>query len=199
MVWRRLDTAGAEHALLWEGRGLRAKGTMIAAVPVPFTCRYEVVTDDSWATVRLEVSCEGPGFIRTARLERAAGRWRVTASEQGDLDTALRAAGHPRAGLPGVDDPNRLVRALDIDLGSSPLTNTLPIRRLGLHRAEPGTSHEIEVAWVLVPSLEVVEAKQTYTALGDSLIRFTSDTFRAELSIDQHGYVTHYPGLADRA
>lgn len=199
IVWQRLDTAGAEQAILRDGRGLQAKGTMIAAVPVPYACRYELVTDDSWATVRFEVTCEGPGFVRTTRLERAAGRWRVTATEQGDLDVALRAGGHPRSGLPGSEEPARLARVLDIDLSASPLMNTLPIRRLGLHKAAAGASHTIEVAWILVPSLEVVDAKQTYTALGDGQIRFTSDTFTADISVDSDGFVTHYPGLAERA
>jgi hypothetical protein len=75
----------------------------------------------------------------------------------------------------------------------------LPIRRLGLLKAAPGTSHQIDVAWVLVPSLEVIVATQTYTALGDGQIRFASDTFRADIGVDSEGYVTHYPGLAERA
>lgn len=199
LIWRRLDTVGAEQALVRDGHGLQARGTLIAATPVPHTCRYEVVTDETGAAVRLEVTAEGAGFLRTTRLERAAGRWRVTASEQGDLDAALRAAGHPRAGLPGSEDQARLANVLDVDLGSSPLMNTLPIRRLGLLKLPAGTSRPIAVAWVLVPSLEVVVANQTYTALGDGRIRFASDTFHAELTVDSEGYVTHYPGLAERA
>ena len=58
---------------------------------------------------------------------------------------------------------------------------------------------QIEVAWVLrAKPRRWCDATQTYTALGNGLIRFVSDTFRTELSIDAEGYVTHYPGLADR-
>jgi hypothetical protein len=199
LIWRRLDTTGAEYALVRDGRSLQARGTLIAATPVPHTCRYEITTDETWAAVRLDVTVEGAGFLRTTKLERAAGRWRITASEQGDLDRALRAAGHPRAGMPGAEDPAQFVKALDIDLNSSPLMNTLPIRRLGLLKAASSTSHQIDVAWVLVPSLEVVLAKQTYTAVGDGTIRFAGEAFRAEISVDPDGYVTHYPGLADCA
>jgi len=198
-LWRRLDAAGAEQVLFSDRGGLHARGTMVSAVPVPFVCRYDLYTDDAWVSARLEASVEGAGFVRQTRLERAAGRWRVTATEQGDLDAALRAAGHPRAGLPGSTEPDRLAPALDIDLGSSPLTNTLPIRRLGLLEAPVGSVHTQTMAWVLVPSLEVIANEQTYTVLGSGKIRYSSGTFSAELSLDAEGYVTHYPGLADRA
>jgi uncharacterized protein len=198
MVWRRLDAAGAEQVLFSDRSGLHARGTMVSAVPVPFVARYDLYTDDAWVSARLEVSVEGAGFVRQARLERAAGRWRVTATEQGDLDTALTSEGHPRAGLPGSDDPGQLEAVLDIDIGYSPLTNILPVRRLGLLTAPIGTEHTVTVAWVLLPSLEVVASEQTYTVLGGGQLRFTSGTFRADLSIDDQGYVTHYPGLAER-
>jgi hypothetical protein len=132
-------------------------------------------------------------------LELAAGRWRATTGEQGDLDAALAAAGHARTGLPGTEDADLLFGAFDVDLTGSPLTNTLPIRRLRLIGAEPGVAHRLNVAWVLVPSLEVVQADQIYTALGDGKVRYASETFSADLEIDADGFVTHYPGLARRA
>jgi hypothetical protein len=145
------------------------------------------------------VTTEGAGWLRTVKLERAAGRWRVTASEQGDLDAALAAAGEDLAGLPGIEDPTELGDSIDADLGGSPLTNTPPIRRLGLLEAPPGTGSTLLVAWVLVPSLEVVAARQTYTALGERRVRFESGSFTADLTLDEHGFVVDYPGLAERA
>lgn len=198
-IWRRVDSAGAEQVVLSDGSGLHARGTMIAAAPVPFACRYELYTDDAWVTARFDATAEGAGFVRTVRLERAAGRWRVTAGEQGDLGATLVAAGHPRSGLPGSVDPGRLTSAFDMDLGHSPLTNTLPVRRLGLLDGAPGATHTIDVAWVLVPSLEVVDSTQTYASLGAGLVKFTSGSFVAELRLDADGYVMHYPGLAERA
>jgi hypothetical protein len=53
------------------------------------------------------------------------------------------------------------------------------------------------VAWVLVPSLEVLPARQTYTALGDGRIRYESGSFAADLTVDGDGYVRRYPGLAE--
>ena len=59
-------------------------------------------------------------------------------------------------------------------------------------------AHRLSVAWVLLPSLEVVQADQIYTPLGDGRIRFASETFSADLTVDDEGFVTDYPGLAKR-
>lgn len=198
LLWRRLDTTGVDHALVSDGNGLHARGVAVAADPLPHTCRYEVFTDDGWSTAHIEVVTEGGGWLRTVRLERAVGRWRVTTAEQGDLDAALRAAGHAGRTLPGTEYPEQLADAVDVDLGAAPLLNTLPVRRLGLRGAEPGTSRTLCVASVLVPSLQVLPAEQVYTVLGPGRVRFSSGDFTADLDLDDEGYVTHYPGLASR-
>jgi hypothetical protein len=199
LFWRRKDSTGAEHALVDARHGLYARGHQLAVDPIAYTCRYELQTDPNWAAARLDVSAEGAGWVRSVRLELAAGRWRVTATEQGDLDAALTAAGHARAGLPGMEDPDLLYGAFDVDLSGSPLTNALPVRRLDLVRAETGVAHRLSVAWVLLPSLEVVQADQIYTALGGGKVRYASETFSADLTIDEDGVVVDYPGLAERA
>ncbi|WP_405102470.1 putative glycolipid-binding domain-containing protein [Micromonospora sp. NBC_01412] len=198
LFWARTDTAGAEHALLDDRDGLTARGVAVAVDPIPCTCRYQLTTGPDWTVRRLEVETEGAGWQRSVRLEPAGDRWRVTTSEQGNLDAALRAAGHPPAGLPGTDEPDRLADAVDVDLGGSPLFNTLPVRRLRLASAAADTTHRITVAWVLVPSLAVVPAEQVYTALGAGRVRFTSGTFTTDLDVDPDGWVLRYPGLAER-
>jgi hypothetical protein len=194
--WQRQDTAGVEHTLVDARTGLYARGTQAAVDPIAYTCRYELQTDPEWVTTRFDVSAEGAGWARTLRLELAAGRWRATTSEQGNLDAVLAAAGHARAGLPGTEDPDLLYGAFDVDLTGSPLTNTLPIRRLNLLKAEPGVAHRISVAWVIVPSLEVVQADQIYTPLGEGVIRFATETFSADIVVDDDGFVADYPTLA---
>ena len=52
---------------------------------------------------------------------------------------------------------------------------------------------------MLVPSLLVVPAEQTYTVLEGGNVRFDSEGFTAELQLDADGYVISYPGLAERA
>ncbi|PWR12898.1 hypothetical protein DKT68_02145 [Micromonospora acroterricola] len=198
IFWSRTDTAGSEHVLLDDGHGLTARGTLLAVDPIPWTARYQVTTAPDWRTARVEVEAEGPGWLRKVTLERATDRWRVTTAEQGNLDAALMAAGHPRAGLPGTDDPDRLADALDVDLSGSPLFNTLPVHRLGLAAEAADLPRRITVAWVLLPGLEVVPAEQIYTGIGPGRVRFASGTFTADIDLDADGYVVRYPGLAER-
>jgi hypothetical protein len=196
--WDRIDSSGSDLALVDDRRGLYARGYATAVDPVPHVCRYELVTDEDWAAVRLDVTAEGAGWLRTLKLERAAGRWRASTAEQGDLDAALTALGHPPAGMPGTEEPERLHDAIDVDLWAAPLLNTLPIRRLDLLRTPAGTTHRLTMAFVRLPSLEVFPSEQIYTALGPDKVRFASGTFTADLTVDAQGYVTHYPGLAVR-
>jgi len=198
LFWERTDATGVEHALVDARNGLYARGTILTARPVAFTCRYEVRTDPGWVSAHLEVTAEGAGWMRSVRLELAARRWRAVTAEKGSLDAVLSAAGHPGAGLPGIEDPDRLFGAFDVDLGGSPLTGTLPIRRLDLLHAEPNVSHRISAARVLLPSLEVVQADQIYTPLGGGRIRYASETFSADLTVDDDGFVMEYPGLAQQ-
>ncbi|MEU1689371.1 putative glycolipid-binding domain-containing protein [Micromonospora sp. NPDC005707] len=198
LFWTRTDTAGSEHVLLDDRQGLTAQGVALAVDPIPYTCRYQLTLGADWSTSRLEVTAEGAGWTRSVRLERAGDGWRVRTGEEGDLDAALRAAGHPPAGLPGTDDPDRLAEALDVDLGGSPLTNTLPVRRLDLGRAPADQARTITAAWVLLPGLAVVPAEQVYTPLGPGRVRYASGSFTADLDVDQEGFVVRYPGLAER-
>ena len=50
--------------------------------------------------------------------------------------------------------------ALDCDLGLSPLTNFMPIRRRRL--LDGGEAHEFLMAWVSVPDLGVHRSEQRY-------------------------------------
>ena len=70
-LWRRLDTTGTEHVLYDDSQGLRARGTIISADPVPYVCQFQLLTDETWATRMFEVETEGAGWRRRVRLERA--------------------------------------------------------------------------------------------------------------------------------
>ena len=83
-----------------------------------------------------------------------------------------------------------------VDLGFSPLTNTLPILRDSLHRG--GGPRDYVMALVDVPSLEVSRSEQRYERVGTNAIRFSSGDFTAVLELDEDGFVLRYPGLAER-
>ncbi|MFG2054084.1 putative glycolipid-binding domain-containing protein [Micromonospora sp. NPDC048930] len=198
LFWTRTDTAGSEQVVFDDRQGLSAQGVALAVDPIPYTLRYRLTADADWSTRRLEAEVEGAGWTRSVRLERGGDGWQVRTGEEGNLDAALDATGHPPVGLPGTGEPDQLADALDVDLGGSPLFNTLPIRRIGLGRAPADLARPVTVAWVLVPSLLVVPADQVYTSLGPGRIRFASGTFTADLDVDPDGFVVRYPGLAER-
>ncbi|GAE04428.1 hypothetical protein JCM10914_473 [Paenibacillus sp. JCM 10914] len=85
----------------------------------------------------------------------------------------------------------------DIDLGISPSTNTLAIRRL---RLQPGDSAAITAAWVRFPSLEISPLPQRYTRTGENTYRYESNdgAFQADLEIDEHALVTQYADIWSR-
>jgi hypothetical protein len=192
LLWQRTDVHGAEHVVFDDRRGLTARGVAVAAAPVPYQCRYELGTDDRWFSERLQAIAEGGGWQRSLHMERVDGGWRVTTAEHGNLN----AAGQPHALPPGAEDPDRLADAYDIDLYASPLTNTLPLRRLGLN--SPGATETVVAAWVLMPSLTVIANAQTYTLLEPGRVRYASGSFTVDLELDEDGYVVKYPGLATR-
>ena len=199
-LWRRLDTDGTEHVLYDDRSGLRARGTVLSTDPVPHTCRYQLLTDERWCTRLFEVETEGAGWQRQVRLERSSDGWRVTTHERGNLSPLLARAGRSGPAQPGTERPDELAGALDVDLLNSPLTNTLPLRRLGLvpgGRAD-GTGYDIVAAWVLLPELTVLPSRQTYSLLAPGRVSYESGSFATELTVDPGGFVTHYPGFADR-
>ncbi|WP_155371741.1 putative glycolipid-binding domain-containing protein [Catellatospora vulcania] len=188
LLWDRMVEVGTDIALVdLRPDKLLAHGQVVAAEPVPHACRYTLTTVDGFATDTMTVESEGAGWQREVRLERSANSWRVITSEQGKFGSVQ---------LPGIVDPGRLSGVLDVDLEATALTNTLPIRRLGLLGAEPGTTHTVPMAWIRVPSLQVIPVEQTYTVIDAETIRYSSGSFTADLTVDKDGFVVNYPGYA---
>jgi len=172
VMYQRLDRPGAETVWVEEHhRGWSIVGSVAVVLddePVAVTYRVEV--DKAWQTLNAEV---------TQRLGSGANEVHIAV-----VDGVWTVAGEPRPDLSGC---------VDIDLGVSPITNTLPIRRLNL---EPGGTAEVGAAWVQFPSLEIRRLYQRYTLIDTKTFRYESDTgFRADLTVDTFGVVRNYPGL----
>ncbi len=170
VAWRRSDEIEAdEHCTLTlRDGGLSLVGTVIGAENgLPVRIEYRVLADRTGMTTAAHVR-DLRGFeTRTISLERnAKGSW-------------IADGGAARS----------LKGATDVDLGCSPSTNTLPIRRL---RLAIGASQTIQAAWVRFPDLTVVKAAQTYTRLDEFTYRYASGTFEAELTVDDDGLVAAY-------
>ena len=85
---------------------------------------------------------------------------------------------------------------IDLDLGCTPFTNTLPIRRLLLDVDEGA---EILVARVDHETLGVVPERQRYTRLAERRWRYWDESgYTVDLDVDEHGLVVDYPDLFRR-
>ena len=170
VAWRRSDEIEADEfcTLTVRDAGLSLVGTVIGAEDgAPIRIEYRVLADGAGLTTAAHVR-QLRGFEqRSIMLTRdAKGGW----SLDGQRLPALRGCS-------------------DVDLGCSPSTNTLPIRRL---RLGIGASTTIKAAWIRFPELDVVKGAQTYTRLDETTYHYASGTFEADLTVDDEGLVTSY-------
>jgi hypothetical protein len=170
VAWRRSDDVETdEHCTLTlRDGGLSLVGTVLGAEGgVPVRTEYRVLADGSGMTTAAHVR-DLRGFeTRTMVLERdAKANWSV----DGAVVKALKGC-------------------TDVDLGCSPSTNTLPIRRL---RLAVGATQKIQAAWLRFPEFTIVKAAQTYTRLDEFTYQYKSGTFEAELTVDDDGLVAAY-------
>jgi uncharacterized protein len=178
VVWLSLEDPGAEYVTLWQlPDGYRAQGRMAGVYEgQPARASYRLELDAGWRVRRLAAAWVAPDATHRLRLHRdAAGAWH---DQNG-----------PRPDLAGC---------VDVDMVWTPLTNTLPIRRLGL---AAGEHREISVAYITPPALTVAPDGQRYTRLGPYRWRFDSldSAFTAEITVDGDGLVIDYSTLFRRA
>ena len=138
----------------------------------PCKLDYVVVCNSGWRTESARVS----GIIGNRQVDMnvsvdAQQRWHVNGTEL-----------HAVAGC------------LDIDLGFTPSTNLLPIRRLALN---VGDQADVTAAWLPFPSLVFEVLPQVYRREGANTYRYESGggKFVRVLEVNAEGFVTSYPGL----
>jgi hypothetical protein len=174
ILWRRLDLPGHEIAKLEVlDDGWKLSGTAIFAYPQgPTKLNYVVVCDAGWWTKSAQViGAIGGQHIDLTISVDAERRWRLNGIEC----VSVEGSG-------------------DIDLGFSPSTNLLPIRRLGL---AVGEEAQVSAAWLPFPSLGFELLPQVYRREGEGTYRYESrgGDFVRTLEVDAAGFVTSYPGL----
>jgi hypothetical protein len=196
VIWRGLHDEYIEAARIdLSPNGLGATGTQIGTDPLHYRLEYTLEADRDFITRHLSVEADGDGWSRSVQLAHdGSGRWELQARNDGDVDLP-----------PPGGTTTSLNDARDCDLGFSPVTNLMPIRRHALHQRLG--SVDLLAAWVSVPDLGIVAYRQRYESVSvdaaGAVVRFTSlDThegFTSELELDRDGLVLLYPGLARRA
>ncbi|HSK06705.1 MAG TPA: putative glycolipid-binding domain-containing protein [Acidimicrobiia bacterium] len=146
--------------------GYRFTGTtLIRREGIRVEIDYVVDTGPDWSTrsARIDIPAVATLFEVEVSHDR---RWVIDGDHRPDLDGCV-----------------------DIDLGWTPATNTLPIRRLRFKRGIPVTTR---VGWLKWSELVFMPAEQTYTKQGEGGWTYASGEFSADLVVDELGVVVDY-------
>ena len=174
ILWRRLDLEGHDACLLCAiDNGWRLAGhALFLQDGQPCSLGYAVDCDAGWRTRSARVD----GFLGTQTLhyeiERLGdGRWTLNGAEQAAV-----------AGL------------VDVDLGFTPATNLVAIRRFDL---AVGTATPAPAAYPAFPELKLMRLDQTYRRVDEQRYAYAAPMFGydAVLEVSAAGFVVDYPGL----
>lgn len=174
--WRRIDVPGCEEARIERtASGWRLAGRLeVEEESVHAQLVYLIECEPDWRTRQAVVTGSASGApVRFELGADGAGHWTLNG-----------------APLPLVEG------ALDIDLGFTPATNLLPIRRLDL---AVGERAEVRTAWVRFPELRVEALEQSYRRDAACVFRYEAwvdgERFQARLDTDEFGRILHYEDL----
>ncbi len=174
--WQDWDGHGLEHCVcLEDAQGMVLDGVVAGTRHGLYGAHYFVRTDADFRTRQARVGYSGGPCLHVE--SDGNGTW---------YDVIGKRA------LPGLDG------CFDIDIGVTPATNTLPMKRLKLRAGE---SKDITVAYVPLPDqidgdFLPRRAEQRYTCLTPEQWYRYEGLFRgftAELEVDQAGLVIDYP------
>ncbi len=193
-VWEWIDRPGLETAtVMLTDDGVTTTGTVVTVFnETPLRLRYDLTLSPAWAVCGACLEIESNQGQTRLVMTRSNAGWSVNGS--------LR---------------NELADCTDVDIMGSPLTNTLPIRRLSWRT---GQMRDLQMAFIQLPSLEVKPATQRYTFLGHAVRKepgfdgpapahltkpvrhercfeylSVESGFRALLRVDAEGLVLEYP------
>lgn len=173
MLWRRIDLPGHDSCRLSaRADEWRLRGTAIFRDETgPAHLRYEIRADHGWRTREARVDGWVGGRAVRVRVRRLADGWSVNgvASDQAR-------------------------ECVDLDLGFTPATNVLQIRRAAL---DVGAAVDVPVAWLDAPSGELAMLSQRYARRSATTYWYEAPRFQyaAELEVSAAGFPIRYPGL----
>jgi uncharacterized protein len=177
ILWRRLDVPGHDAAGLRELEdGAEIRGMAVFHDEAgPTALHYGVRCDAEWRTTGGTVDgWAGDQTIVLRILRDRAGGWTLN----------------------GVPCP-AVAGCIDLDLGFTPATNLLPLRRLDL---AVGQAAEVRSAWLESPAAELTPLVQRYARRSAAEYDYESDLpggekFVAVLRVEPDGWVLDYAGL----
>lgn len=173
LLWRRLDAEGHDVCRIRQTpEGFEIEGTAVFAhAGEAASLAYRILCDAAWRSRSATIA----GWIGeadfTLAIARAGEGWRID--------------GAPAPTFAGLED---------IDLGFTPASNLNAIRRLALPE---GAEAQSVAVWLDTEDWTFKPLPQTYRRTGHNTYAYASPQhdYRATLTVDDFGAITHYPAL----
>lgn len=174
IVWKGLEYESLENCIVhYQSQRILVRSCILGiANEQPFKVDYRLSLDHSWRTLNVDVVIQTNNtFTSRQYTTNGRGQWYI--------NNAL---------LPEMEGCE------DVDISLTPLTNTLPIRRLNLKTDE---RQSVNVLYIDVLQRDIRPGTQYYTCLRPDRYLFeTGDgSFKAEIETDEHLWVKRYPNL----
>jgi hypothetical protein len=170
--WKRLDLPGHDAACLrGTDDGFELSGRAVFLDPRgPAALRYELALAPDWSTRRGHIG----GFIGRRPIDT-----RIAREPEG---WTLDGRGFGMAEI------------VDLDLGFTPATNMVQLRRAGL---KLGETAEFDVAWLEAGDEALIRLPQVYRRDSDVDYAYDSPTanYSATIVLARSGFAAVYPGL----
>ncbi|WP_028544860.1 putative glycolipid-binding domain-containing protein [Paenibacillus taiwanensis] len=172
VIWKRIPDNGMEYCEVTFGAAMRMKGNLICANDNGrSSIQYTVLCDQNGNTTHVAVHVQQEqGYSTLSVVRDHLNRWTLNGRELPELN--------------GIKD---------IDIGVTPATNSLPIRRLKL---DVGQSAQIDAAWIRFPALSIQPMKQQYECVSANTYIYKSieSGYTARVNTDDNGIVMDYEG-----
>jgi uncharacterized protein len=170
--WRRLDIPGRDAARLKEAEeGFELLGQSVSLDPKgPTALRYVLNLAHDWSTIEGRIN----GFIGNREIddhiERTPSGWNFNGRRCAMADI------------------------VDLDLGFTPATNTIQLKRVSL---EIGETTHFDVAWLEAGDADLQRLPQKYHRVSEVEYAYESPqgNYRATIELDCSGFAAQYPGL----
>lgn len=173
-VWKNIECTGLEIAHIeMEEAGIKVCSTVMTLENHSPTCiEYTLRLNQNWEVENLEVSKKGQSGGLFLSVDKE-GNWFLN---------------------DGTNIPD-LTGAVDVDLSCTPLTNSLPIKRMDWEQqVEPA---QIDVVYIDHENLTYKKVTQSYKRIhkreDTQTFHYKSGQFETVFTVDHEGFVLAYP------
>jgi uncharacterized protein len=173
ILWCRIDTPGHDACWLTQhSSGCELSGTAVFKHDERVaSLHYRLLCDHDWQTIEAHITGSFGDETIDRSIRRSGSKWEMN----GEL-------------ISGLDE------CIDLDLGFTPATNLVQLRRLNLQMGESAT---YTVAWLDDVSFEIRPLVQHYERRSETSYWYESPStgYQALLEVSRDGFITSYPEL----